>query len=237
MKDLIEAVLQSISKYIPLLVSVIANPRTTVPRLVHERDDPLRHALIFCGISIAITFVAQAPLLTAGQDFTTSAGALFMVKLFEVLVFNAILLMVFKLVGGTGTFEHTLSVSLYISGPIYLFVIFAQIIGLGLIASRDTELAFNWRYGVLDTTSSQWTAFVNAYPGASLGLTALALVTLGVVIGWYIYCWRIYRDLHGLTRWRSVLAYILAFVFFCGVAYLRSLIIRGLSAGTVLGLN
>ena len=220
-----------------MLASVIADPKTNVPRLVSEPDDPLRHALLFCGISLAITFAAQAPLLADGQDFTATAGALLMVKLFEVLLFNAILVMIFKLIGGTGTFEQTLTASLYISSPVYLFVIFAQIIGVGLLAGGDPQIALSWRYGVLDYASPQWATFATTYPTEAYGLTILAPITFSVVIAWFIYCWSIYRELHNLTRWRSLLAYLLAFVLFLGVGYLRVLVVRGLGAGAALGIN
>lgn len=236
MKDLIEAILKGLTGYIPLLAKVVAAPRVNVPRLVNEPSDPLRHALVFCGISLAISFAVQAPLLAEGQDFVTSVGAFFLVKLFELLVFNAILVLLFKMIGGSGTFEQTLTVSLYVSGPVYVFVTFAQIIGLGLLAGQDTRIAMDLRFGTLDFTSPRWADFTNTHPMEGYGLIALSLFTIAAVIAWFLHCWSIYRHLHDLSRLRSGLAYIIAFALFFAVAFLRVLAVRGLTVGTPTGI-
>lgn len=236
-KDLIEAILKGLTSYIPMLASVVSNPKTNIPRLVREPSEPLRHALVFCGISIAIAFVAQAPLLTEGMEFTTAAGALFAVKLFELLLFNAILMILFKLIGGTGTFETTLTASLYIISPVYLFLIFTQIIGMGILAGADPVIARDWRLGTLDFASQNWANFVLAHATEAYAAAALGLFALAATIGWYIYCWSVYRTLHQLTRTRSAFAYLIAFVLFYGVAMLRIFAIRGLTAGTALGMH
>ncbi|MBJ6370815.1 hypothetical protein [Sedimentitalea arenosa] len=237
MKDLIEAIIKGLSSYIPMLVSVVANPKINIPRLVMEPSEPLRHALVFCGISIGIAFLAQAPLLAEGQDFATVAGALFVVKLFEILLFNAALILVFRLVGGTGTFEQTLIASIYIASPIYLFLVFGQIIAMGILAGADPLIAQIWRYGGLDFASTQWADFSRANMAEAYGLMALALITFVVAITWYIYCWSIYRRLHALSRQRSLLAYLLAFVLFYCVGFLRYLAVLGLNSGELPGIN
>lgn len=236
-KDLIEAILKGLTAYIPLLAKVVSAPRTNVPRLVREPAEPLRHALIFCGISLAISFAVQAPLLAEGRDFTTTVGAFFLVKLFEVLLFNAILVLLFKLIGGTGSFEQTLTASLYISGPVYVFVTFAQIIGLGLLAGGDPRIAADLRFGTLDFASPRWTEFTSTYPMEGYGLIALTLFTFTAVIAWFLHCWSIYRHLHNLSRLRSGLAYVIAFALFFAVALLRVLAVRGLTVGTPTGLT
>lgn len=237
MKDLIEAILKGLSSYIPMLASVVSNPKTNIPRLVREPSEPLRHALMFCGISVALAFIAQAPLLTGDIDFTTAAGALFAIKLFELLLFNAVLVLVFKLIGGTGSFETTLTASLYIISPIYLFLIFTQIIGMGILSGGDATIARNWRLGTLDFASAEWANFILAHPAEAYATAALALFSMAATIGWYIYCWSIYRDLHELTRFRSTLAYLIAFVLFYAVAMLRIFAVRGLTGGTPLGIH
>ena len=237
MKDLIEAILKGLSSYIPMLASVVSNPKINIPRLVREPSDALRHALVFCGISVALAFVAQAPLLTAELDFTTAAGALFAIKLFELLLFNAVLMIVFKIIGGTGSFETTLTASLYIISPVYLFLIFTQIIGMGILAGGDPTIARDWRLGTLDFASPDWANFVLTYPGEAYATTALGLVSMIITLGWYIYCWSIYRTLHDLTRFRSALAYVIAFILFYAVAMLRIFAVRGLTGGTTLGIH
>lgn len=69
MKDLIEIILKGLAGYVPVLVSVVSTPKRSILKLIIDESDKLNKALIFCGITIAIGFAFQAPLLLVGQDF------------------------------------------------------------------------------------------------------------------------------------------------------------------------
>ena len=76
MKDLIETILKGLVAYLPVLVSIVATPRESIRKLIRDEPDALHRALSFCGLTLAIGFVLQAPLAQSEQDFTSYAGSM-----------------------------------------------------------------------------------------------------------------------------------------------------------------
>jgi hypothetical protein len=226
LKDLITALLKQISGYLPLLFAVIARPRQNIPTLLTGRKEPLQDALLFCAITIAISFILQAPLLNEGHDFTTTSVVLMTFKVIEMLIFNAALLFMFKLIGGTGSFEQTFVASLYVISPAVLFSIIPYLAMLGIISGFDPILAEEWRLtGKLSEATTQ--AMVEKNMGVSFVFVLLVVIQIVLVVGWFLYCWPVYTRLHGLGRVKAILSYLLAFILFIAVRQLASLIMQG----------
>ena len=235
MKDLITVLVRQLSSYLPLLFAVVARPRQNIPTLVNSREEPLPDALIFCAITIAISFVLQAPLLREGHDFVVTAGVLMTYKIIEIVVFNAALMFIFKIIGGAGTFEKTFVSSLYIVSPTVLFMIIPYVVMLGIVSNFNPTISEEWRMtGQLSGSSMQTMFEINA--GASIAFLLLALSQFALIVGWFLYCWPVYTRLHALTRFKAVLSYLLAFILFLAANRLNVAIMHGLFAENLPGI-
>ncbi len=232
MKDLVEFILKGLRGYLPVLVSVVGTPKRSILKLITNEPDKLNKALIFCGISIAIGFVFQAPLLKAGQDFVIIAGSMLALKIFALLTFAGVILLGFKLVGGKGDFETTLCAGLYIISPVYLFLIITHVISIGILSTYDPELATIWRSGQ-SLTPAQLQNFINAAPLSAVSLIVLRLFQFLISIIWFIICWGTYRIIHQVSLARSVLVYFIATFTWYVYWALTVVMMRGLHNGAL----
>ena len=232
MKDLIEIILKSLAGYVPVLVSVVTRPKTSILKLITDKADKLNKALIFCGITIAIGFVFQAPLLHKGQDFVTVAGSMLALKIFAILTFTGVVVLVFRLLGGKGDYETTLCACLYIISPVYLFLIVTHVISLGVIASYDPELATIWRSSQ-SLNAEQIREFLSLAPLTAIGFLLLWVFRLLISIIWFLICWGTYRTIHQVSLARSILVYLITTVTWYVYWVTTVLIMKGLHGGVL----
>ena len=233
MNDLISALLKQIRGYIPVLAAVVATPRRTIPERLYQRSDPLGDAFTFFGVTLALSLLLQAPLVGSEHDFIKVAATLLALKIVMMLVFNGAIAILFKLVGGRGGFIATLGASLYIVAPGYLFAVTMKLFGLGIITGTDPMLASDLKNGEVALVQAMQT-LSGAAPDVAMWINLLILVQLVVITGWYLVCWGVYRQIHEVSRFRSSLVYIAAWLFYAGVVNLDSVILRGLYGGTTI---
>ena len=232
MKDLVEIILKGLVGYLPVLVSVICTPKRSILKLITNAPDKLNKALTFCGISIAIGFVFQAPLLQTGQDFVTIAGSMLALKIFAILTFAGVIILGFKLVGGKGDYETTLCAGLYIISPVYLFLVVTHVISIGIMSTHDPELATIWRSGQ-SLTPEQIQNFISLAPVSAISLILLRLFQFLISIIWFLICWGTYRIIHEVSLTRSTLVYLIATLMWYVYWALTVLIMRGLHNGVL----
>ncbi len=232
MKELVGFILKGLAGYVPVLVSVVTTPKRSILKLITHESDKLNKALIFCGISIAIGFAFQAPLLQPGQDFVTVAGSMLALKIFAILTFAGVILLLFRLVGGKGDYETTLCACLYIISPVYLFLIVTHVISIGIISTHDPELAIIWR-STLSLKAEQIQEFVSLAPLTAIGFLLLWLFQLLISIIWFLICWGAYRTIHQVSWARSALAYLITTVMWYAYWMVTVLIMKGLHGGAL----
>lgn len=136
MKDLLEIIMKGLAGYLPVLVSIVTRLKASILVLLDDRPDRLSKAMTFTGLTIAIGFVFQAPLLQAGQNFMTIAGSMLTLRIIAIVTFAGLTLLIFRMLGGKGDFETPLCACLYIISPFYLFLIVANVINLGIVTRR-----------------------------------------------------------------------------------------------------
>jgi hypothetical protein len=230
MKDLLELIVKGLVGYVPVLASIVVSPRQSIQKLLAAEDEVLNKALAFCGLTLAIGFALQAPLAQSEDSFTTYAGSLAALRIVAVLTFAGFVMFFFRLVGGKGDYQSTLCACLYITSPIYLFLVITNLIMLGIITSYDLEIAEIWRSG-LPLTESQLQTFTHSAPALAAGFLLLLLLQVLISVVWFLRCWGVYREIHGVSRLRSALVYLLT----TGLWYLywtgTLLILRGLNKG------
>jgi hypothetical protein len=232
MKDLIEIILKGIAGYVPVLVSVVTTPKRSILKLITNEPEKLNKALIFGGLTIAIGFAFQAPLLPTDKDFVTVAGSMLALKIVAILTFAGLTLWIFRIVGGKGDYETTLCACLYIISPVYLFLIVTHVISIGLISTHDPEFAIIWRSGQ-SLKAEQIQEFVSLAPLTAIGLFLLWLFRLLISIIWFLICWGTYRTIHQVSLARSILAYLITTVMWYVYWVLTVLIMKGLHSGAL----
>jgi hypothetical protein len=230
MKDLIEIILKGLAAYLPVLVSIVATPRQSIRKLINDEPEVLNRALSFCGLTLAIGFALQAPLAQSEQSFTTFAGSLLALRIIAVVTFAGFIVMFFRLVGGKGDYQSTLCACLYITSPVYLFLVVTSLIMLGIITHYDPGVAATWRSGQ-PLSEEQLQAFVHGAPTLAIGFLFLMLLQLLISIAWFMRCWGVYREIHAVSRLRSVLVYLLTIALWYLYWVSTLLVLKGLNGG------
>jgi hypothetical protein len=212
-----------------VLVALVSAPRTTLLSLL-EAEDRLPKALTFSGVTVALGFLLQAPLARDGVEIMSVGGAMIAYKVIAILVFAGVIMAAFRLVGGTGSFEATLTAYLYVICPLYLALIVLDTVTLGALSSWDREVALGWSMS-RSIDEAEIDALFTARPGLAAGVTLLFLAQILTMVIWMLICWRIYRVIHQVGRLRSAVAYLIAFAAVVLLAPVFTLILRGLYAG------
>ncbi len=225
-----EIVLKGFVGYLPVLVSVVTAPKPSILKLITDTPNRANKAFIFCGISIAIGFIIQAPLLKSGQDIVTVGGSLLALKIFAIVTFAGIITMGFRLVGGKGDFNTTLYAGLYIVSPIYLFLVLTHIIGIGIVSTHDPALAEIWRAGQF-AKNEVVEGFIRSAPYSTVGLLGLRLFQFLASMVWFLICWGTYRVVHQVTPARSALVYLVVTIMWYLYWIVTMLIVKGLFRG------
>ncbi len=230
MKELVELLWRSLATYVPILVAVVTAPRTTILARIAEPEGRFPRALSFVGVTVAIGFLLQAPLAKDGSELASVAGSMIAFKVIAILLFAGIITLSFRIVGGSGSFETTLSAYLYSVSPVYLFLVVLEMMTRGALDRFDPEVALTWA-ATRSLPDESIDAMLAATPGLAATVTILMLVQIVGMVAWLLVCWRVYRTIHEVSAFRSAVAYVLAFVAVVLSAPLLRLIIDGIHGG------
>lgn len=225
MKDLLERILKQLPGYLPDLASLATRPKTAILRWVGEAAGDLTRPLTFVGVSVAIGFLLQLPQLGKDDAFTTLVASMAVFKVLALVMFAAIIQLVFRMAGGHASFAATFSAYLYIVSPLYIAGVILEIARLGILRAYDPAIAVAVRLDpdYLVANTERWRAFQAAAPGLALVYVLLSLATIFLVLGWFVACWGAFRHVHGIARWRSAFAGVVTLaagvIFFSGLQY------------------
>jgi hypothetical protein len=225
-KDLLERILKQLPGYLPDLASLVTRPKTAILRWVGEAAGDLTRPLTFVGVSVAIGFLLQLPQLGKEDAFTTLVASMAVFKVLALVMFAAIIQLVFRMAGGHASFAATFSAYLYIVSPLYIAGVILEIARLGVLRVYDPAIAVAVRLDpdYLVANTERWRTFNAAAPGLALVYVILMLATIFAVLGWFVACWGAIRQLHSIGRWRSALAGVVTLVagviFFSGLQYI-----------------
>lgn len=176
-------------------------------------------------MSVAIGFLLQLPQLGKEHDFATLVASMAMFKVLALMLFAAIIHLVFLAVGGRTSFAATFSAYLYIVSPLYIVLVILETATLGVLRAYDPVVAAAARLDPnhLFADSERWRTFATAAPGLVLAYGLLNFAIIIVVLGWFVACWGALRQVHAVARWRSALAGLAslaaAVIFFSGMNY------------------
>jgi hypothetical protein len=224
-KELLEPVLKQLPSYLPDLVSLVTGPKTAIQRWIGKTKGDLARPLVFVAVSVAIGFLLQLPQLGGERDFTTLVASMAVFKVLALLLFAAIIHLLFLAAGGRARFAATFSAYLYFVSPLYLVLVILDTAALGVLRAYDPAAGAAARLepGQLFADSERMRTFATAAPGLALAYGLLNYTAIIAVLGWFIACWGALRHLHAVARWRSALAGIAtlaaAVIFFSGMNY------------------
>ncbi len=225
MKDLLERILKLLPGYLPDLASLVTRPKTAILRWVGEAAGDLTRPLTFVGVSVAIGFLLQLPQLGKEDVFTTLVASMAVFKVLALVMFAAIIQLMFRMAGGHASFAATFSAYLYIVSPLYIAGVILEIARLGILRAYDPAIAVAVRLDpdYLVGNTDRWRTFQAAAPGLTLVYLLLTVATIFAVLGWFVACWGAFRQLHSIARWRSALAGVVTLaagvIFFSGLQY------------------
>ena len=226
MKDLLERILKQLPGYLPDLASLVTRPKTSMLRWVGEAAGDLTRSLTFVGVSVAIGFLLQLPQLGKEDTFTTLVASMAVFKVLALVMFAAIIQLVFRMVRGHASFAATFSAYLYIVSPLYIAGVILEIARLGVLRVYDPAIAVAVRVDpdYLMANAERWRTFNAAAPKLAVVYVLLNLAWIFAVLGWFVACWGAFRQIHSIGRWRSALAGVLTLVagviFFSGLQYI-----------------
>jgi hypothetical protein len=230
MKDLLEFLWRSLSRYVPQLSAMVIAPKSTILTAI-AREDRFEAALTFTAVTVALAFLLQAPLAAGTIELTTVVGSMVAVKLVGILMGAAVIVFAFRIAGGRVAFEATLCAYMYMICPLYLGLVLLMTMIGGVVAEQDAEAArLFFRTGEIPEEVVAAVLERSLWRGAALVLFMLLMIA--VVFGWPLVCWGAFRIINGVSRLRSALAYAVALCLFLFVLNpILTLLIRGLHQG------
>jgi hypothetical protein len=225
-KDLLERVLKQLPGYLPDLASLVTGPKTAILRWVGEAAGDLTRPLIFVAVSVAIGFLLQLPQLGKEADFATLVASMAVFKVLALVVFAAIIHLLFRVAGGNAIFASTFSAYLYIVSPLYVVMVILDTATIGVLRAYDPVVGAAARLDpyYLFADADRMRKFAAAEPGLALAYQLLNLTVLIVFLGWFTACWGALRHLHAVARSRSALVGFATLagsvLFFYGMKYI-----------------
>jgi SEFIR domain/Yip1 domain len=182
-------------------------PKTAIVRLTGEAAGDLTRPLVMVAACVVLGFLLQLPQLRSAASFATFAGTV-AIKLIGIPMIAATIHLLFRRVGGRAGFASTFSAYLYLISPLYLVVVMMDTISLGVLRAYNPGAADEARVDPSRTiANAAWVEkFMTDAPGLAVTYWLLTSALTIIGIGWFIVCWGAFRELHGVTRWRSTLA-------------------------------
>lgn len=229
MKELLEPVLKQLPGYVPDLGKLVTRPKTSIARWVGEEQGALGKPLVFVAVSVAIGFLLQLPRVDKEQSLTTMIAAMAGFKVVALIVFAAVIQGLFRALGGNAKFAATLSAYLYAVSPLYVLLVLLDLATQGVLRDYSTAFAASAAADpFLSANGAAWRDFEKARPDLALTYGVLTLSKVAVLLGWATACWGAFRELHGVSRWRSSVAGIAAFFAYYLLQFALQLILRGM---------
>lgn len=221
MKDIVEKILGYLPKYLPEFIKVFSGPKSAISERNQGKPDDLKQALIFFGISFFLIFPFQRALIPNQQELWAHIAQSMTIAFFVGLASAALMRLAWRTVGGRAPLEKFIVVYCYFSGVILVISMFSTLIPLGALKTfyPDTftsvkALLFSADKSPIDSGGFEELVLL---PGFQL-YNILYIILSCISAIWYVVAWGVYRELTGLTKARSVLAFILSLIFISPVA-------------------
>jgi hypothetical protein len=224
MKELLQLVLQYLPQYLSDLGAILARPKRFISERNPETNEAFLASLFFLGISLVIYTIMMTPLRSAGKDVWTALGSIATVAILAVFL-NAILLrFVWLMVGGKASTRTFFTISGYYNGFALISLAVVEIIGVGVYKTVDATL-----YESIRKATSKGEP-IPKVPLDDWMVSVPYLLGLLLLMVWIFIAWGAFREVNGLGRFRSFIAFIISIIFDVpafAVSYFLGIAMRG----------
>jgi hypothetical protein len=205
MNELLARIVRLIPSYLGNLLEVVRAPKRFIRERLSHPELPFENALAFLGISLVIGWLIKLSIDQKDPWMALLIGAGFI--LVVVLGYGAGLCIAWRAVGGRADVQKIFIIHFYYSGVLKLFTSCWFMTIMGIMKAESPEF-----YGNLMTSVKSGNLFFMFDPAnqnAFLQARGLLWTVYGGMIAlavWCIAAWGAYRELNGLSAFRSAVA-------------------------------
>lgn len=212
MQEALERILGYIPTYLRTLPDIVSTPKRFIREQFSQGERQLENALVFLGISFLIGWVLKSSFGDHSFiELATDAAFL----LIEVLAYGTAVLLVWRIVQGRAQTQKIFITHFYYSGVLSLLYSCWFMLSIGAMRIGNPalyKLLFdNIHKGNMQPLASQEAKETLAKAPAFLIVYFVGLILL---FAWFFVGWGAYRELNGLSKFRSSLAATLFMPFF-----------------------
>ncbi|MBV9926629.1 MAG: hypothetical protein JOZ96_16540 [Acidobacteria bacterium] len=231
MKDLVLLILKRIPQYFSDFVSCLSAPKAFVRARNGDDQQALAEAMIFLGISFAISMILYWPLIPTQVESARYLAGRALLNLILVAAATGATLLGWRCVGGKAQFGRYFIITCYYWGVVLVCMTLILVCAFGVVKILDPEI-----YPIIVDASTR-VQFSNpklneifSGPDGTRHMTVSFIFSLFIVVflpvavtAWSILGWGAYREINGLTKRQSFAAAMLASLFSFGLAIFSTL--------------
>jgi len=202
MKELVQWFLIQIPKYITNFEGVFVSPKTFIGRRNRSNDDSLPKALTFLAISTVFAALLNLSLIPDEENLWEFMTFQAVANLLWVILVAVALRMAWSCVGGRAPFVSFLITYSYYFGVMLVLIKLTHLCALGILKVFEEDL-FNNVIAIASGADIPLELHTSAPVIIAFLLLGTGYIGFGV---WLIVGWGAYRQLNGLSKFRSFLA-------------------------------
>ncbi len=216
-----EEFLRSLPIYLPTFGGLLTRPKRFMASKNTKSEDTLRESLMFLVNSVILATLMTAPLLHPGVSIWMHVSQRLVATLLGVAMYAVALRIAWAIVGGRATVRSFFVTYAYFTGVLSVVFTFFQMLGEGIFRVLEPRLyvaiiLWQRQNEQLFVPPGQVPGLEDSFVRVVAFLIFLAGVLASTV--WGIACWGAYRELNGLSRRRSFVAFVIMGVLGLGVA-------------------
>ena len=199
MKDLIEKILDYLPRYLLVFGVVFSGPKKFIAERRLNAEEEWGNALLFLAISATLVAIVATLTQAAGKDLWSQVAGTALGLLIAVTLGATSVRISWWLVGGRADAQSFFITYAYTFGVVIIIFVAFQVLGVGVFKMLDPDL--HAKALKKQATESELTS-------STVYLVVLAINIVGflVVSLWGFIAWGAYRQLNGLSKFRSSLA-------------------------------
>lgn len=209
------------------LLDLVSGPKRFLAERLARPGATAAEGLQFLAISFGLMFVLQLP-LARSNPLTELIGDISFFSGY-MLLYGCAVLLAWRLVGAAAPVYRYFMIHFYISGVLRLILAVTYVVARGIL--RSDPAAYEEVMASLVNGDIMWgTRHIDRIFGSrALQLSTLVLLGgLGAMLVWVVVSWGAYRQLSGMSKFRSLLAFLLFCVICVPVYILTTLIAAAL---------
>jgi hypothetical protein len=203
MKELIAKLVEEVPAYARRFIDLLTSPRRYVARLDLESESALKDAFTFLAVTFGLCFIVELPLVAQSQNKEALFGEIAVLSALGFVMNLLILVLSWRLVGGQITLRRVVVYSCYFASISTVISLACTLMGVAIFKGFDPALAGQMFDGVapdpVDLMKSS----------GYLWFWALFGIGLLLVFVWLFFVWGAYRELTGVSKLRSGIAFVI----------------------------